>query len=113
MNELAIPNQIEAAAQQGDWWHFLWFCAKIYLAGLATGAALVGMGLGWRVCKRSSNQVSTPSVAPPPRSPPSAAWDVAVQSQVTYTRHCLTPRFKPLGEGAHGAWVQRDGVKQD
>ena len=29
---------------------------------------------------------------------------VSTQSQVTYRRDYVQPRFQPLGQGAHGAW---------
>ena len=31
--------------------------------------------------------------------------DVATQSQVTYARKRIVPRFVPLGEKEHGGWV--------
>jgi hypothetical protein len=33
------------------------------------------------------------------------ARDVATQSQVTYARKRIVPRFVPLGENQHGGWV--------
>jgi hypothetical protein len=41
------------------------------------------------------------SAVPPP--PQSGRRHIAVQSQTTYTRWCLQPRFRPLPEYAHGA----------
>ena len=40
------------------------------------------------------------------KSEPKGRRTISVQSQTTYTRGATNPRFKPLADEAHGAYVQ-------
>ena len=110
MYELELASMAPVLHQDELWLEFLGFCGLIFACGIAVGwwaARRWGQG-GARI--RSLPQAPAAAPQQPQPTPTPEVWDVAVQSQVTYTWRCTTPRFKPLPEGGHGAWVQRHNL---
>ena len=73
---------------------WLAWCAE--MASVANTAMLAAAWVSGnacaRCCRRNVNVVPTRTVS--------------TQSQVTYKRHYTQPKFQPLADGDHGAWVQ-------